>query len=80
MTLCFLMMGIGCVLERIWREKTGSKMQGPWGWLWSTIWRVFWESWLVDARARRGLIISKTFAGVAPHARLFTGLISHRDG
>jgi hypothetical protein len=36
-TLFFLMMSIGCVLERIWREKTGSKVQGPCGWLWSTI-------------------------------------------
>jgi hypothetical protein len=64
-TLFFLMMGVGCVLEGIWREKTGSKVQGPWGWLWSMVWWVFWGSWLVDAWARRGLTTSKMSADVA---------------
>ena len=61
-TFFFLMMGVGCVLEAVWREKTGSKVQGPWGWLWSMAWMFFWGSWIVDAWARRGLIISKMSA------------------
>jgi hypothetical protein len=61
-TFFFVMMGVGCILEGVWREKTGSKVQGPWGWLWAMAWMFFWGSWIVDAWARRGLIISKMSA------------------
>jgi hypothetical protein len=61
-TFFFLMMGVGCILEAVWKEKTGSKVQGPLGWLWSFAWMFFWGSWIVDAWARRGLIISKMSA------------------
>lgn len=66
-TFFFLMMGVGCILEVVWREKAGSKVQGPWGWLWSMAWMFFWGSWIVDAWARRGLIVSKmSTAGTRP--------------
>ena len=61
-TFFFVMMGVGCVLELLWREKTGLKVRGPWGWLWTMVWLFFWGSWIVDAWARRGLIISKMSA------------------
>ena len=58
-TFFFLMMGVGCVLEGIWKERMGVKVQGRLGWLWAMAWMFFWGSWIVDAWARRGLIISK---------------------
>lgn len=58
-TFFFLMMGVGLVLEGIWRQKTGVKVQGVWGRLWTAAWLFVWASWIVDAWARRGLIISK---------------------
>jgi hypothetical protein len=58
-TFFFFMMGVGCVLEVFWRQKTGFKVQGPLGWLWTMMWMFFWGSWVVDAWARRGLVISK---------------------
>ncbi|KAI9463330.1 membrane bound O-acyl transferase family-domain-containing protein [Lactarius psammicola] len=61
-TFFFLMMGIGCVLEVVWKEKTGFKVRGPLGWLWAMMWMFFWGSWIVDAWARRGLIVSKMSA------------------
>jgi hypothetical protein len=61
-TLFFVMMGVGCVLEGIWKEKTGLKVRGPLGWFWAMAWMFFWGSWIVDAWARRGLIISKMSA------------------
>ncbi|KAF8486170.1 membrane bound O-acyl transferase family-domain-containing protein [Russula ochroleuca] len=64
-TLFFVMMGVGCVLEGIWKEKTGSKVRGPLGWFWAMAWMFFWGSWIVDAWARRGLIISKMSADAA---------------
>ena len=59
-TLFFTMMGVGCILEVIWREKTGFKVGGPVGWLWSMVWLFFWGSFIVDAWARRGLVTTKT--------------------
>ena len=64
-TLFFVMMGVGCVLEGIWKEKTGTKVRGPLGWFWAMAWMFFWGSWIVDAWARRGLIISKMSADAA---------------
>ncbi|ETW78170.1 hypothetical protein HETIRDRAFT_479381 [Heterobasidion irregulare TC 32-1] len=60
-TLFFVMMGIGCVLEGIWEQKAlkGKKVQGPLGWVWAMIWMFAWGSLIVDAWARRGLIESK---------------------
>lgn len=64
-TLFFVMMGVGGVLEGIWRAKTGVKVQGVWGMLWVAVWTVVWASFIVDAWARRGLIISKLGADSA---------------
>ncbi|KAI0067201.1 hypothetical protein BV25DRAFT_1819506 [Artomyces pyxidatus] len=58
-TLFFVMMGVGCALEGVWKEKTGLKVRGVVGWVWTMTWLIVWGSLIVDAWARRGLIISK---------------------
>ncbi|KAI0310851.1 membrane bound O-acyl transferase family-domain-containing protein [Amylostereum chailletii] len=58
-TLFFMMMGVGCMLEVIWQQKTGMKVGGVMGRVWALAWTVFWGSLIVDAWARRGLVISK---------------------
>jgi hypothetical protein len=52
----FLMMGIGCVLEDLFKSVTGVRVQSWWGWLWTTMWIVGWGNWLVNAWARTGLL------------------------
>lgn len=58
-TLFFFMMSVGIVFEVLLKEKTGVKVQGVVGWMWAMAWLFFWGSFIVDAWARRGLIISK---------------------
>lgn len=55
----FLVMGVGCVMERLLTKLTGLKVGGCVGWLWTTCWMVGWGSMLVDGYARKGLIGSK---------------------
>lgn len=57
-TLFFTMMGVGCAIEGLFKQYTGIKVRGPVGWAWAMVWMFFWGSWIVDAWARRGLIIS----------------------
>ncbi|KAI0042863.1 hypothetical protein FA95DRAFT_511623 [Auriscalpium vulgare] len=61
-TMFFTMMGVGCVLEEVWKQKTGRKVGGVLGWAWAMIWMLYWGSFIIDAWARRGLIISKMSA------------------
>ncbi|KAF5326086.1 hypothetical protein D9611_000117 [Ephemerocybe angulata] len=57
----FLMMGVGIVLERVWRNATGHKVGGALGWVWTMLWVVCWGNFMVDAWARKGLIGSVFF-------------------
>ncbi|KZV65527.1 hypothetical protein PENSPDRAFT_613897 [Peniophora sp. CONT] len=58
-TFFFTMMGVGIALEVLFAQSTGVKVRGPLGWAWAMAWMIFWGSLIVDAWARRGLIISK---------------------
>ncbi|THH17358.1 hypothetical protein EW146_g3436 [Bondarzewia mesenterica] len=60
-TLFFVMMGAGCVLEGLWEQKmmNGKRVGGAVGWVWAMVWMFGWGSLIVDAWARRGLIESK---------------------
>lgn len=53
---CFLMMGVGCILEAVFKKLSGSEVRGWWGWLWTMVWVVGWGNLLVDAWARTGLL------------------------
>ena len=52
----FLMMGVGCILEDLFKKMIGTKVHGWWGWLWTMTWVVGWGNWLVDAWATTGLL------------------------
>jgi hypothetical protein len=55
----FLMMGVGCVLEALFKKATGLKVGGWAGWFWTMSWVVGWANIYMDAYARKGLIGSK---------------------
>jgi len=58
----FLMMGVGVILERVWKQMTGYRVKGWIGRVWTLFWVGFWGIFLVDAWAAKGLIGSVFFA------------------
>lgn len=60
----FGMMGVGCILEALFRQVTGVKVQGPWGWIWTMSWTVGWGNLLVDAWGRSSLLGSTIMTDV----------------
>ena len=54
-TMFFLMMGVGVALEGLWTKRTGLKVGGIIGWLWTVLWMLLWGNILVDGVYRRGL-------------------------
>ncbi|KAH9972135.1 hypothetical protein BGW80DRAFT_1508618 [Lactifluus volemus] len=77
-TFFFLMMGVGCVLEGLWRAQTGSKVQGPWGWLWAMAWMFFGAAGLWIRGQEEGLLSAKCQR--TGHAQLCIGSRLRRDG
>lgn len=55
----FLVHGVGCILEALFKKVTGIKVVGWVGWVWTMGWLVGWGHLLVDAYARRGLVGAK---------------------
>lgn len=55
----FLMMGVGVILEALFKKLTGLRVRGWAGWAWTMCWLAGWANLLIDAWARRGLIGSK---------------------
>jgi len=51
---CFLMMGIGVILERGWKQVTGHRVGGILGWAWAFCWMIACSHLLVDSWARHG--------------------------
>ena len=58
-TMFFLMMGVGTILEEQWSRTTGKKVVGLWGWLWTMIWLGGWGNLIIDAWCRRGMAANK---------------------
>lgn len=54
----FLMMGVGCVMEALFKKATGVAVGGWAGWLWTMSWVVGWGNILVDGYVRKGLLAS----------------------
>lgn len=52
----FLLMGVGVVLEGLWRKLTGSRVGGVLGWIWTASWVVGWSGILVESWATHGLL------------------------
>ncbi|PSR75642.1 hypothetical protein PHLCEN_2v8933 [Hermanssonia centrifuga] len=51
----FLLNGVGVILEQVWEQATGRKVEGWLGWLWTMCWMTSTGNLLVDALLRRGL-------------------------
>jgi len=52
----FLMMGVGVILESIWRKVSGKRVEGIFGRLWTVLWVIGWGNMLADAWCRKGLV------------------------
>jgi hypothetical protein len=52
----FLLMGVGAALEHGFKQVTGRRVGGFWGWAWTMVWTVSWGTLMIDAWARRGMI------------------------
>ena len=57
----FLVMGFGTAMEAAFRSKTGARVQGFYGWLWTMLWTTFWGTWMMDSWARHGMLSSVFF-------------------
>jgi membrane bound O-acyltransferase family protein len=62
----FILMGVGAVLEYGFKQVTGLRVRGIWGWVWTMVWSISWGTLLIDAWARRGMMASDFFP-YAPH-------------
>jgi hypothetical protein len=52
----FVMLGVGTIFEKKWKEWTGKRVMGVFGSLWTTFWHLMWGSGMVDAFVRRGIV------------------------
>ncbi|KAI0290548.1 hypothetical protein B0F90DRAFT_1824932 [Multifurca ochricompacta] len=52
----FLLMGIGIIIERVFKKATGLRVGGIFGWLWSILWVLVWGVFLLDEWAQRGMV------------------------
>ncbi|KAG2151595.1 uncharacterized protein EDB93DRAFT_1083287 [Suillus bovinus] len=52
----FNMQGVGIILEGMWKRRTGLRVDGFPGLLWTWVWMVFWAHFMVDECARDGLM------------------------
>ena len=50
------MLGVGTIYEKRWKEWTGKPVVGVFGSLWATFWHLMWESGMVNAFLRRGIV------------------------
>ena len=57
----FLLMGVGTALEYGFKQATGHRVGGLWGWMWSMVWSIGWGTLIIDAWTRRGLMASDFF-------------------
>ena len=57
----FLLMGVGTALEYGFKQATGHRIGGIWGWVWCVVWSIGWATMMIDAWSRRGLMASDFF-------------------
>ena len=73
----FLLMGIGAVLEHGFKQVTGRRVGGLWGWAWTMAWTIGWGTLMLDAWSRRGMVASDFFPyGLRPGKAVVDSLIS----
>ena len=72
----FLLMGLGAALERGFKNVTGRRVGGLWGWVWTMVWTIGWGNLLLDAWARRGMFAADFLPhGLRPGKSLVDALI-----
>ena len=54
----FVMLGVGMIFEKRWKEWMGKPVVCPFGLLWRTFWHLMWGSSMVDVFVRRGIIVN----------------------
>ena len=57
----FMIMAVGILLERCWKNLTGLRVDGVFGRIWTLVWLLGWGNILVDAWSTKGLIGSVFF-------------------
>ena len=73
----FILMGIGATLEYGFKQATGHRVGGLWGWVWCMVWSIGWGTMIIDAWTRRGLMASDFFPfGPRPGKWLVGAIIS----
>jgi hypothetical protein len=73
----FLLMGVGAASEHGFKQVTGRRVSGIWGWAWTMTWSICWGTLMVDAWARRGMIAADFFPyGLRPGKLLFDAITS----
>ncbi|KIK92100.1 hypothetical protein PAXRUDRAFT_830285 [Paxillus rubicundulus Ve08.2h10] len=63
MVVAFGMMALAVIGERAFRQWTGRKVGGFWGWMWTMGWVNLWGTLMVDAWARAGILGCPNFIG-----------------
>jgi hypothetical protein len=54
----FLLMSVGAALEYGFKQATGRRVGGLWGWVWCVVWSIGWGTMIIDAWTRCGLMTS----------------------
>jgi len=68
----FMMMAVGILFERSWKDLTGSRVDGFFGRVWTYVWLLGWGNIIIDAWSTRGLIGSAFFPeGYRPSDYIF---------
>jgi hypothetical protein len=57
----FLLMSVGTALECGFKQATGRRVGGLWGWVWCVVWSIGWGTMIIDAWTRCGLMTPDFF-------------------
>lgn len=57
----FLLMGVGAVVEVVFKKVTGMQVRGWAGWTWTMLWTTLWGAFMIDGWARHGIFASVFF-------------------
>jgi Membrane bound O-acyl transferase family len=57
----FLFMGLGVLMEEVFKKTTGLRVRGLLGWLWTILWINLWGTLMLDGWARHGMFVNHSF-------------------